>query len=461
MKFKELNLIEPILRAVDESGYDEPTPIQAQAIPPLLSGRDLLGCAQTGSGKTAAFSLPILQNMYQNRRRGERKIRALILTPTRELAAQIQDCFVSYGKYLPLKSVVIFGGVNQKPQTERLRQGCDILIATPGRLLDLISQGYVHLDGLEYFVLDEADRMLDMGFIHDIRKVMDLLPQKRQTLLFSATMPDEVEKIVDTLLDDPVKVAVTPVSSTVDTVNQKLYYVDKTNKRHLLTYILNMEHISSALVFTRTKHMADRVAKHLRQSGITCDAIHGDKSQHARETALKSFKDWKIQVLVATDIAARGIDIVELSHVINYDMPDTAETYVHRIGRTARAGQTGTAISFCDIVEKPMVKEIEKLIRKKIDVVEEHPFPMEVLAPPPKLPRPPRPEKAEKPLKEKYGDQPKFGEKKPKKTEKQEKYWEIEKNTPVRDDLPPEIARMRKKNSGNRPPKYRPKGKKR
>lgn len=392
MRFDELQLINPLLRAVEEEGYTAPSPIQEQAIPPVLAGRDLVGCAQTGTGKTAAFALPILQRLSkQPLEPGKRPIRALVLTPTRELAIQILESFQAYGRYTKLREAVVFGGVSQNPQVEALARGVDILVATPGRLNDLIGQGHVGLAHVQIFVLDEADRMLDMGFVHDVKKVIAKLPVKKQTLLFSATMPPEIRELVDSLLQDPVKVAVTPVSSTVDAIRQRLYYVDKANKRHLLAYLLKDPAVSSALVFTRTKHGADRVVRDLGREGIRALAIHGNKSQNARQTALKSFKDGTLRVLVATDIAARGIDVEELSHVINYDLPNVPETYVHRIGRTGRAGQSGDAISFCDFDEKPYVKDIEKLIKKRIPVVEDHPFPMQVFEPSPKpAPRPPR-----------------------------------------------------------------------
>ena len=399
MYFQQLGLISPLLQAVEEEGYTAPSPIQEQAIPPVLAGRDLVGCAQTGTGKTAAFALPILQLLYkQPPAPGKRPIRALILTPTRELAIQILESFQAYGRHTRLREAVVFGGVSQNPQVEALARGVDILVATPGRLNDLIGQGYVDLAQVQIFVLDEADRMLDMGFVHDVKKVIARLPAKKQTLLFSATMPPEIRELVDSLLQNPVKVAVTPVSSTVDAIRQRLYYVDKANKRHLLAYLLKDPAVTSALVFTRTKHGADRVVRDLGREGIRALAIHGNKSQNARQTALKSFKDGTLRVLVATDIAARGIDVEELSHVFNYDLPNVPETYVHRIGRTGRAGQSGDAISFCDFDEKPYVKDIEKLIKKHIPVVEEHPFPMQVFEPSPKpAPRPPRPPRSAEP----------------------------------------------------------------
>jgi ATP-dependent RNA helicase RhlE len=377
MTFSELELIEPIQKALSTQGYTKPTPIQAQAIPLLLQQRDLLGCAQTGTGKTAAFAIPILQLLHQQgpQQKGSRKIKALIVTPTRELAIQIGESFADYGKNLHLTHTVIFGGVGQKAQTDVLQRGVDILIATPGRLLDLINQRFISLRDINFFVLDEADRMLDMGFIHDVKKLIALLPTKRQSLFFSATMPPAITKLANTILNNPVRVEVTPVSSTADTINQFLYYVDKGNKNDLLLHILNDKAIKTALVFTRTKHGADKVVKVLNAKGIKAAAIHGNKSQNARQNALAQFKDQTLRVLVATDIAARGIDIDELAYVINYEIPNIAETYVHRIGRTGRAGANGTAFSFCDAEEKEYLKDIHKLINKNIPVIDEHPFP--------------------------------------------------------------------------------------
>lgn len=373
MTFQDLPLQPAILKAVAEAGYTSPSPIQAGAIPPVLAGRDLLGCAQTGTGKTAAFALPILQNL--SAQTPQRPcIRALILTPTRELALQIGDSFSAYGKHLKLRHTVIFGGVGQQPQVEALRRGVDILIACPGRLNDLIGQRLIDLSGIEIFVLDEADRMLDMGFVHDVKKVIAKLPLRRQTLLFSATMPKEIEELADSLLHDPAVVKVDPVSSTVDRINQKLYFVEKKQKIELLAYLLQDKSIVNALVFSRTKHGADRIARLLNKAGITAAAIHGNKSQTARVNALEGFKAGKTRVLVATDIAARGIDISELSHVFNYDLPEVPETYVHRIGRTARAGADGVAISFCSTEEREYLAGIEKLNRKKIPVVTGHPW---------------------------------------------------------------------------------------
>lgn len=383
MLFKELNLIEPILKAVEYEKYENPTPIQEQAIPPILEGRDLLGCAQTGTGKTAAFAMPILQILSSEpiNKKKARPIRALILTPTRELAVQIMESFDAYGKFTDIKNCVVFGGVAQRPQTDKLQAGVDVLIATPGRLLDLINQKYIDLQYVKCFVLDEADRMLDMGFGQDVKKVIKLVPISRQTLLFSATMPSEIEKLASSLLSDPVKVSVTPVSSTVDTIEQSVYFVDKKDKRTLLVNLLRDKAIESAIVFSRTKHGADRITKTLVKAGVKSQAIHGDKSQGARQYALNSFKEKKIRVLVATDIAARGIDIDKLSHVFNFDLPDSPETYVHRIGRTGRAGLEGISISFCDEDEKKYLRGIEKLIGKKIPVVENHAFSMKEAGP--------------------------------------------------------------------------------
>jgi len=346
MNFENLNLIEPILKALKDEGYIKPSPIQERAIPPVLQGRDLLGCAQTGTGKTAAFAIPIIQKIHEQKNKGSRRqIQSLILTPTRELAVQIADSFLSYGKYTKLKYYAIYGGVSQNPQAEALRRGIDVLIATPGRLNDLINQRLVNLENIKVFVLDEADRMLDMGFIHDVKKIISCIPKQRQTLFFSATMPREITDLVNSILVDPVKVEVTPVSSTVDIIKQSVYFTDKVNKNKLLLHLLENEDISSALVFTRTKHEADKIVKFLASANIKSQAIHGDKSQNARQTALNNFKSGEIKVLIATDIAARGIDIDELSHVINYNLPNIPETYVHRIGRTGRAGLGGTAIS--------------------------------------------------------------------------------------------------------------------
>ena len=369
MTFEQLELIEPIQKALTKEGYTIPTPIQAEAIPYVLDGYDLLGCAQTGTGKTAAFSIPIIQNLYNERQHGKvRGIKALILTPTRELAIQIGESFTAYGKYTGVRHTVIFGGVGQKPQTDALERGVDVLIATPGRLLDLINQGFINLKYLDYFVLDEADRMLDMGFIHDIKRILPLLPKKRQSLFFSATMPPEIERLAGTILHEPQKVEVTPASSTVDKIDQSVYFVEKAEKVSLLTHLLKDSSVESVLVFTRTKPGADKVARVLAKANIGAEAIHGNKSQTARQRALTNFKDHTTRVLIATDIAARGIDVDHLSHVINYELPNVPETYVHRIGRTGRAGRSGVAYSFCDAEEVPYLKDIQKLIGKQIPV---------------------------------------------------------------------------------------------
>ena len=381
--FEALGLIEPILRAVAAENYTTPTPIQQQSIPHLLGGRDLLGCAQTGTGKTAAFALPILQRLAAQRRpAAARSMRALILTPTRELAAQIGDSFRAYGRHLGLRHAVIFGGVGQHGQVQALSRGLDILIATPGRLLDLVGQGYARLSGVEIFVLDEADRMLDLGFIHDVKRVIASLPKPRQTLLFSATMPPDIARLADGMLVDPARVAVTPVASTAERIEQWLLYVDRGNKAALLATVLKDPGIARAIVFTRTKHGANKVVMQLGKAGIAADAIHGNKSQNARERALQLFKSGRMRVLVATDIAARGIDIDGITHIINYDLPNVPETYVHRIGRTARAGASGIAISFCDREEQPFLRDIERLIRKPVPVVENHPYRMSDTAAP-------------------------------------------------------------------------------
>jgi ATP-dependent RNA helicase RhlE len=380
MSFEKLNLIEPILRALKTEGYTTPTPIQEKAIPIVLERKDLLGCAQTGTGKTAAFAIPILQLLHQDELyKASVGISSLILTPTRELAIQIGESFSAYGRHLKLKHTVIFGGVSQKSQTDALRAGVNILIATPGRLLDLMNQRYVKLDHIKIFVLDEADRMLDMGFIHDVKKVIAKLPVKRQTLFFSATMPKEISSLANSILTNPARVEVTPVSSTANTIQQSLYFVDKKNKKNLLVDLLKDKSIETALVFTRTKHGADRVAMDLNKVGIFTEAIHGNKSQNAQQRALSNFKLQKTRVLVATDIAARGIDIDNLSTVINYEIPNIPETYVHRIGRTGRAGASGNSISFCDFEEKEFLKDIQKLIGKPIPVVENHKYPMTVM----------------------------------------------------------------------------------
>jgi len=375
--FQDLNLIEPILRALKTEGYSEPTPIQEQAIPPMLEGRDLLGSAQTGTGKTAAFALPIIQQLYNDRNSAagrSRDVKALILTPTRELAIQIGESFAAYGRFTGIRGTVVYGGVAIRPQADALRRGVDILVATPGRLLDLMNQRIVSLGSIKFFVLDEADRMLDMGFIIDVKRIMETIPRQRQTMLFSATMPKEIAQLVSSILTNPVKVAVDPVSSAVDVIEQFVYFVDKKDKKSLLTYLLRDKSIASALVFSRTKHGADKITKDLLKAGIQAQAIHGDKSQSARQIALKSFKAKLTRVLIATDIAARGIDIEELSHVINFDLPNMPETYVHRIGRTGRAGLKGVALSFCDAEERDYLRDIKRLIARPIPVVEDHPF---------------------------------------------------------------------------------------
>jgi ATP-dependent RNA helicase RhlE len=376
--FQELDLIEPILKALQTEGYTQPTPIQEQSIPSILQGKDLLGCAQTGTGKTAAFAIPMLQLLSKphTNTKVHKAIKALILTPTRELAIQIEESFKAYGKNLPLRHLVIFGGVGQKSQTDALHRGVDNLVATPGRLLDLMNQGFINLRDVEIFVLDEADRMLDMGFIHDVKKVIAKLPAIRQTLFFSATMPKEIQTLADTILKNPVKVEVTPVSSTAEKIQQQMFFVAKNDKKDLLLHILKDKSIQTALVFARTKHGSDRIVKDLIKAGIKAEAIHGNKSQNARQRALTNFKAKTTRILVATDIAARGIDVDELAHVINYELPNIPETYVHRIGRTGRAGLSGTALSFCDAEEKEFLDDIEKLIGLKIQVTEDHPYAM-------------------------------------------------------------------------------------
>jgi ATP-dependent RNA helicase RhlE len=388
VSFNNLQLIEPVLKALSHEGYTKPTPIQEQAIPVVLQRRDLLGCAQTGTGKTAGFAIPILQLMEEERVRASNihsnipsAIQTLILTPTRELAAQIEESFRAYGRFLSFKSAVVFGGVSQYQQVNKLRLGVDILIATPGRLLDLINQRHVSLRDIKFFVLDEADRMLDMGFVHDVKRIISKLPVKKQTLFFSATMPHEIRQLANHLLHNPVKVEVTPPSTTVDMIQQSLYYVGKQNKTFLLGHLLNDGSIKTALVFTKTKHGADRLAKQLFKAGINAEAIHGNKSQNERQRALQNFKNNRTRILVATDIAARGIDIDELGHVFNYDLPQTPETYVHRIGRTGRAGASGVAVSFCDYEEKTLLSDIQKLIKKNIAVVKDHPFDVALMHP--------------------------------------------------------------------------------
>jgi ATP-dependent RNA helicase RhlE len=371
MQFQDLKLIDPLLRAVRTEGYTEPTPIQIQAIPHVLGGKDLIGCAQTGTGKTAAFALPILQRLIaQNRQHGT--IRVLVLSPTRELASQIGESFATYGRHTPYKHTVVFGGVGQQPQVQAIKRGIDILVATPGRLLDLINQRIVRLNTLEVFVLDEADRMLDMGFIHDVRKVVAQLPSQRQTLMFSATMPPDIQELANNILTDPVYVAVTPEATTVETIDQSVFFVEKAQKRDLLVHLLEDKAIRRVLVFTRTKHGANKLSQQLERANIKADAIHGNKSQSAREQALANFKAGKIRVLVATDIAARGIDVDDVTHVINYDLPNEPDSYVHRIGRTARAGASGVAYSFCDFEERDYLRDIERLIQLRLTVVSDH-----------------------------------------------------------------------------------------
>ncbi|MBL7900400.1 MAG: DEAD/DEAH box helicase [Bacteroidia bacterium] len=376
MSFNDLRLIKPLILALEKKGYSQPTPIQQQSIPHILEGKDLFGCAQTGTGKTAAFALPVLQLLSQKKLNNpsNRSIKALILAPTRELALQISQSISDYGRNLGISHTTIFGGVGQKAQTMALQRGVDILVATPGRLLDLMNQGFVKLNNVEHFILDEADRMLDMGFINDLRKVIAKLPAKKQTLFFSATVAPDIMKLANTLLVNPVSVSVTPVSSTAELIHQSVYFVKKENKRSLLNHLLLDNTIHNALVFTRTKHGADKVVKELIKTGIKAEAIHGNKSQSARERALKGFKNSQIRVLVATDIASRGIDIDKLSHVINFEIPEQAETYVHRIGRTGRAGASGKALSFCAREEMNYLKDIQKLTKKNIEVVNAHPF---------------------------------------------------------------------------------------
>ena len=456
MTFKELNLSAPLLRAVQEAGYETPSPIQAAAIPPVLSGRDLMGCAQTGTGKTAAFALPMLDRLTANAPRRKGAIRALILTPTRELALQIGESFEAYGKYLKLRSTVIFGGVGQAPQVEALKKGVDILIACPGRLNDLIGQGYIDLSDLEIFVLDEADRMLDMGFVHDVKKVIAKLPKERQNLMFSATMPAEIEQLAAGILRDPAFVKVDPVSSTVDRIQQSLYHVEKGNKKFLLPWLIkNLQPpVVNALVFSRTKHGADKIAKDLTKQGIPAAAIHGNKSQTARVTALENFKAGKTRVLVATDIAARGIDISELSHVFNYDLPEVPETYVHRIGRTARAGADGTAVSFCAPEEQEYLAGIEKLNRRKIPVVSGHPWDG---VPAPVRPEPPV--RGKKPKAAATEPAPKAAEKQPKPAKAEAKTAKPEKKAapapkvqakPVKPEKEEQLMDDTKRNAGGR-----------
>ena len=375
MSFNNLQLIEPVLKALTHEGYVTPTPIQEKAIPAILQRRDLLGCAQTGTGKTAAFVIPLLQLMHQqNMSRQSRSLNTLILSPTRELAVQIGESIEAYGRYLRLQHVVIYGGVPQYTQVQAVRRGVDIIVATPGRLMDLVKQGHISLRNIEFFVLDEADRMLDMGFVHDVKRIIAKLPVRKQTLFFSATMPAQIKQLADSLLSNPVKAEVTPVSSTVEIIDQSVYFTEKQNKLSLLIHLLKNREIESVLVFTQMKHMADKLARSLSKAGITTEAIHGNKSQNQRQAALNNFKSRRTRVLVATDIAARGIDIDELTHVVNYELPNVPETYVHRIGRTGRAGASGVAISFCDASEKSLLTDIQKLIKKTIPVIKGHEF---------------------------------------------------------------------------------------
>lgn len=385
MTFNDLKLFKNIQQALTEEGYENPTPIQEQAIPIILEGTDLVGCAQTGTGKTAAFAIPIINSLHRLVSSSAKKktIRTLVVTPTRELAIQIDESFNTYGKYTNIRSMVIFGGVSQVPQVDQLKKGIDILIATPGRLLDLHKQGFIDLDHLHFLVLDEADQMLDMGFINDVKKIVKLTPDNRQTLLFSATMPMAIRELADTFLTKPKYVSVTPISSTAETVNQKVFFVGKEDKRKLLYHIIRNDKIDNVLVFTRTKHGADNVVKALKKNSITAEAIHGDKSQNARQRVLDAFKNKEISVLVATDIAARGIDIESLPYVINFDIPNISETYVHRIGRTGRAGNSGLAISFCAQDEQPYWKDIEKLIKINVKIEKDHPYPYTEVTPNP------------------------------------------------------------------------------
>jgi ATP-dependent RNA helicase RhlE len=377
MRFEDLNIIEPILKAVKEEGYTEPTLIQEKAIPVILDRNDVLGSAQTGTGKTAAFAIPILQHLYNDRQQnhGQRKIKSLVITPTRELAIQIADSFSTYGRYTGIRNTVIYGGVKQASQTSSIRNGIDVLVATPGRLIDLMDQGYVKLNDIEYFVLDEADRMLDMGFIHDIRKIISKLPLKRQSLFFSATMPGSIVELSRKILNNPQKIEATPKATTAETVQQYLYYTNRSTKKDLLHHILNDKQISQVLLFSKTKHGADKITKHLKTQNIRAAAIHGDKGQNQRQKVLQQFKDGEIRVLVATDIAARGIDIDKLKYVINYDIPNISETYIHRIGRAGRAGEEGISISICEPEENGYVKDIEKLINQKLELIQKNPFP--------------------------------------------------------------------------------------
>ena len=381
MLFEDLSLSKSIQRAVFEEGYTSPTPIQEKAIPFILAGKDLVGCAQTGTGKTAAFAIPIIHNLHRmiGSSKKTKEIRCLVVTPTRELAVQIGASFDTYGKYTNIRQLTVFGGVSQIPQVDQLKKGVEILIATPGRLLDLHKQGFIDFDSLHYLVLDESDLMLDMGFINDVRKIVKLVPNNRQTLLFSATMPMAIRELADTFLNKPEYVSVTPVSSTAEIIEQQIYFVDKENKRGLLYHLIRNENLNNVLVFVRTKHGADNVVKALKKQGVNAEAIHGDKSQTARQRVLDHFKNKEITVLVATDIAARGIDIESLPYVINFDLPNIPETYVHRIGRTGRAGNGGISISFCGRDEEPYWKDIQKLIKVNVKIMKDHPFPWKVV----------------------------------------------------------------------------------
>lgn len=378
MQFNTLKLIDPLMRAIKEQGYTEPTPIQQQAIPYILNKDDLIGLAQTGTGKTAAFALPVLQNLIEQqpntRGKSRRVIQVLVLAPTRELAAQIGDSFDTYGRHTPIKQTTIFGGVSQRPQVDKLKRGVNIVVATPGRLLDLMNQGEMRLDRLEVLILDEADRMLDMGFLPDIKRIISKLPQKRQTLLFSATMPPDIQQFANSILQSPKKVEVAPESTTVEAISQSVYFVEKSDKRKLLQHLIKDTNMHRTLVFTRTKHGANRLSQQLSKARISSEAIHGNKSQGARERALNNFKKGKTQVLVATDIAARGIDVDDVSHVVNFDLPNETESYVHRIGRTGRAGNSGIVMSFCATDERDYLIDIERLIQMHIPVIGEHPF---------------------------------------------------------------------------------------
>lgn len=372
--FQELDLIEPLQRAIAAENYRTPTPIQAQSIPPLLEGRDMLGCAQTGTGKTAAFALPVLQHLSQTRTGGRRQIRAVVLSPTRELAAQIRASFETYGAHLPLRSAVIFGGVSEKPQIRQLKKGVDLVVACPGRFLDLLGRGFIDLSGVECFVLDEADRMLDMGFIHDIRRIMKQLPKRRQNLLFSATLPKSIVELANQILDNPVRVEIAPEEPTVEAIDQRIMYVEKRDKKRLIVDLLDDPQVERAIVFTRTKHGANRLTKRLGKAGFPAIAIHGNKSQNTRRRALDGFRDGSYDVLVATDVASRGIDVDDITHVFNFDLPDDPESYVHRIGRTGRAGRTGVAISFCDVSEAKKLKKVERVIGQSIPADEAHEY---------------------------------------------------------------------------------------